>query len=115
MEPIPFGYTWSHKVNKWSFSQKLATEEINSLMTPEQKTKETLFSIMNGIHHDLCFTVESQSEYADNHLPTLDFKISLVNSISNPKQFITYMYYKKPMNTNFTTIETSASCPEEKK
>ena len=80
MEPIPYGYTWSHKANKWSYSEDLADQELNNNMTPEQKTKSTLLTIMNGIQSDLNFTVESKCDYPNLHLPTLDCKLSLIGS-----------------------------------
>ena len=67
---------------------------------------------MNGICRDLKFTVESQNQYPDNHLPTLDAKISLLSPEEGP-QVVTYTYYEKEVNTKYTTLEASAMCPEE--
>ena len=39
-----------------------------------QKTQEVLIKVMNSIYTDLTFTAENQTDYADDYLPTLDFK-----------------------------------------
>ena len=49
-----------------------------------------LGQLINSIMYDLKFTTENQSEYDDNFLPTLDFKLKLedvgdtINSTRSP-------------------------------
>ena len=74
MAPVPYGYDWDHKSKKWTFSQERADTEKETL-TPEQKTRSALLNIMNGLYRDLVFTVESQDQFKDLHLPTLDCKL----------------------------------------
>ena len=42
-----------------------------------QKTQEVLIKVMNSIYTDLTFTAENQTDYADDYLSTLDFKMRL--------------------------------------
>ena len=114
MEPIPYGYQWSHVNNKWSYSSQLAQQELEKNITPEQKTKDTLLQVMNGINKDLTFTAESQSDFADNHLPTLDCKLSLVSKPDGNISHISYTYNEIAMNTKCVTIKTSVMCQQEK-
>ena len=99
MEPIPYVYIWNHRSKQWTHSPELEAQEVASGMSLEQKTKSTLLTVMNSVHADLTFTVESQSDYLDNHMPTLDTKISLVEE--EGKQRVTYTYFEKPMNSRY--------------
>ena len=55
-------------------------------------------------------TFESQDQFKDLHLPTLDCKLQLVNHPNGNASHVTYSYYEKEVNTNYVTIETSAMC-----
>ena len=68
---------------------------------------------MNCVAHDLSFTTEPQSQYPDNHLPTLDAKLSMI--LHEGAQRVTYSFFEKPTNSKYTTLETSAACKEDKK
>ena len=74
MEDIPFGYSFDHKQYKWIYDDNKAKLEEAS-MSPEDKTKSELLNIMNKVNKTLTFTTESQIEYEDNMLPTLDTKL----------------------------------------
>ena len=89
MTPIPYGYEWEHKTQKWTYSKELADTEEQTL-TPEQKTSSALLQVMNGLYRDLVFTVESQEQFEDQHLPTLDCKLKLVNRPDGSASHITY-------------------------
>ena len=59
-------------------------------------------------------TVESQENFDDNHLPTLDFKLSMVYDDKGISKHITYTYFEKEMNTRYVTMEHTAMAYQDK-
>ena len=107
MEPIPYGWTYDNAASKWKYSAELeAAERAN--MSPEGKTREEIKNIMNSITRDLTFTTESQEQYPDELMPTLDSKIALETNEESGTQRITYTFFEKPNNSKYTTIENTA-------
>merc|ERR1712208_18216 len=58
---------------------------------------------MNSVNKDLKFTTESQEDFQQERLPTLDFEMWLDN-----KMEIGHSYYQKPMKTPYVLMERSA-------
>ena len=50
---------------------------------------------MQGLTNCLAFTVETEEEFADGWLPTLDFKLRV-----NANNIIEYAFYEKPTTSN---------------
>ena len=65
-----------------------------------------LGQLINSITYDLKFTTENQSEYDDNFLPTLDFKLKL-EDVGDTK-VSRYQFYKKPISSSLGILKTSA-------
>ena len=84
------------------YSEELKKSEVEHNISPESKTKQVLLLIMNSISRDLTFTVESQEDFSNGYLPTLDTQLKLT------QKGITYKFYEKESNTPFVIIETSA-------
>ena len=57
---------------------------------------------MNSICRDLTWTVESQEDFEDGFLPSLNTKIQMKNNQ------IIYQFFEKPSNTPFVILESSA-------
>ena len=55
-----------------------------------------LKDIMNSIVTDMKFTVETQYDYENHLLPTLDFAMRLSESNSDGSRSIYYEFYKSP-------------------
>ena len=102
MTPIPLGYSFRPKTSKWVYSEELMVSEREINKTPESKTKEVLLIIMNNVCRDLKFTIESQEDFRNGYLPTLDTQLKLT------PEGITYKFFEKESNTPFVTLETSA-------
>ena len=60
---------------------------------------------MNPVHYDMQFTVEYQTQFEDNFLPTLDAKIQLTES-ETPQMI--YEFYRKPVSSKLTILKNSA-------
>ena len=60
---------------------------------------------MNSLFHDMQFTCEDQTDYEDDYLPTLDFKMKLDKG-GIPT--VRYRFYKKPISTQLGILKSSA-------
>lgn len=107
LEPIPYGWSYDKQENKWVHST-VAEQRERAELTPEAKTRQELHNIMNSVDKELRFTTESQEQYQDGHMPTLDMKIALINDTNSANQVITYTFFEKPNNSKYTTIENTA-------
>ena len=89
LERIEKGMTWSKVTKSLVFDHDVFQSDEHK--TDVKKTQEVLLMIMNDIHDDLSFTTESQEDFYDNKLPTLDFTMRLVDD----NKYISYNFYKK--------------------
>ena len=87
MTPIPLGYNYNPETSKWTYSEELKEQEERDHITPETKTKQVLLQVMNSVCRDLSWTAESQEDFTDGFLPTLDTKLKLTNN------HITYQFF----------------------
>ena len=58
---------------------------------------------MNSIFPFLSLTVETELDYPDQYIPTLDLKVRMLDNGT-----LTYTYYEKPMANKFTIMEAAA-------
>ena len=79
---------------------------------PDNKNKSeyeyssmVLLDVMNSIHTDMQFTIETQCEFMNKYLPTLDFQMQLCHKGSTR---VKYMFFKKSMSAKVGRIQTSA-------
>lgn len=63
---------------------------------------------MNAINPDLQFTVETGEDYQDGWLPTLDFKIKVIDGQ------IVHTYFEKPMKSQLVLMERTAMGEQQK-
>ena len=69
---------------------------------------------MNSINRDISFTAESQEDFPDLHIPTLDTKLRLLYHPDGTANRITYTFYEKDINTQYATLETTAQSQNDK-
>ena len=63
--------------------------------SPTERTAQEIGKSMSGIWDFLDFTTETQKDFADDFLPTLDFATQI-----QPNGYIKYKYFSKPMASN---------------
>ena len=116
MEKIKLGYRWNSESGKPIYNKEWELEERSLEMSEDKKTATELQRIMNQITPDPRFTLEIQEEYLNNHIPTLDCNVKLIEQINEcPKYNIRYTFFKKPMVSQYAGLETSAMDYESKK
>ena len=86
------------------------------------RTANVLKKAFNSIEKDLKFTVETQEDFADQKLPTLDTNLQLVEreittetGLVVPYKQITYEFHSKPTGRKFTILENSSSPYQQKR
>ena len=89
--PLRPGWRWEQG-ELW-FSREWEQED--QLLSPIERTKRAVFGSMQGIIQCLAFTVETEEDFQDGWLPTLDFKLRVNNN-----NVIEYAFYEKPMASN---------------
>ena len=91
LRAIRRGVKWNGKQLMYDEQQKF--EDDSRDVTPTQKTSEILSSIMNHVHKNLHFTMETAEDFPSGRLPTLDMEIWV------EKRRIMYKFWEKPMAT----------------
>ena len=81
-------------------------------ISPLDKTKEVLQTVLDSLTPDLRFTLESQQDYPDKHCPTLDFNLRIGKVNGRMKN--TFKFYEKPTATPYTILNSSAMSQQDK-
>ena len=90
LAPITKGWWW--KEGKWLYDNA-----IEDLRNPEQRTKEEIAKSLGTPVDFLRFTTESEGDFEEKYLPTLDFQLRV---LENGR--ITHRHFSKPMSNNMT-------------
>ena len=88
LRPINMGWTWSSVGWTWT------GEELNQNNVIEH-SKEQIKQTFESVFDFLKYTTESEDDYSDEMLPTLDFKTAMQSDGS-----IAFQYYHKDMENN---------------
>ena len=88
MKPIKKGWSWSER--GWSYDG-----EREDNRDPITRTAEEISKSLNGMINFLSFTTESENDFTDGFLPTLDTQTKVMDSGE-----ILYKFYMKPMSNN---------------
>ena len=76
--------------------------------TSNQRMARITKEAMNNINEDLVFTTESQEDFNNERLPTLDFQMWM------EENKIKHTYFQKPMRTPLVIMERSAMSSQQK-
>ena len=91
---------WSWKNGLWEYDKEEANKDQR---TPEQRTREEINKAFDSIIDCLEFTTETQSDYVEDTLPTLDVQIKTM-----PTGEIDYIHFSKPMASNILLEASTA-------
>ena len=106
------GMRFSKSENRFEYSKAAEIEDENKRLAGEsrnQRMARICLPAMNSINEDLEFTVESQEEFENEQLPTLDFTL-WINEIGE----LNHTYYQKPMKTPLVLMARSAMSSQQK-
>jgi hypothetical protein len=105
LHPIRAGWRWTGDCLEYCKRWAMEDEGV----TPLERTKRVLEATMAGLDTQLTFTMETEEDYKDNWLPTLDTNIRVEEDNK-----IVYKFYEKPMQNN-TVLHKTTAMPEDNK
>ena len=142
MRALREGTDFCQECKQFTFTKTKEEEDRSSKETDTERTARVMKKVFNSIERDLAFTVETQDEYENNMLPTLDTNLSMVElELMTPTQVtpegqetgnpgtsmplqhhkpikykhIMYKFFSKPTGSRFTILEPSEGCYQQKK
>ena len=93
--------------NKLEFSPDLVDTDNN--VNGDERTMIIIQEIANSITDDIQVTFDVPSNHSDNRIPILDLKVRI-----NVNNEIEYIFYKKPMSSDYVTLKNSALSMQQK-
>ena len=106
------GMRFNKEEGKFTYNEEAEREDIEKRKQGEsenQKMARLCLTAMNSINPDLKFTTETQEDFPNERLPTLDFEMWMEH---NNK--VTHSYFQKPMKTPMVIMERSAMARHQK-
>ena len=98
---LPDGVRWSQDEKKFVFRKEWKSEDC--LQNKNQRTSQELCHAMNSIYSNIKFTIETESDFSNKRLPTLDFDLWVEEG-----NYLRYSFYEKPMKNPFCIMQQSA-------
>ena len=100
MEKIKAGLRFIEEKRKFEYKDEWRKED--ELVEPLVRTRRELLKAMNSVNSDLVFTMEHESDFATNRLPTLSFEAW------SSKTGIRHSYFEKSMRSQILTQKRSS-------
>ena len=109
---LKIGMRYNKDMNKFTHSQDAEQEDKNKKVMGESRNERmarVCLVAMNSVNEDLEFTVESQEEYENERLPTLDFAIW-----QEDMGTLNHSYFQKDMKSPYVIMSRSAMATQQK-
>ena len=99
MPPIKPGWRWVNGSLLFNIKWEREDQELTDI----EITKRVILGTLNGVEDYLKFTIETEEDFEDKWLPTLDTKLRVDGSNQ-----VLHAFYEKPTNSNLTVQRRSA-------
>ena len=99
MPPIKPGWRWCEGALMYSIRWEREDQELSGI----EITKRVMLETLNLVEQYLKFTIETEEDFSDGWLPTLDMKIRVDGS-----NHIVHGFFEKPTNSNVTLQRRTA-------
>ena len=110
---IPDGVRFCHRDNKFIFREDWKVEDSKSSEADrKKKTSSELCKAMNSLFSNIRFTVESEEDFENKRLPTLDCDMWMEKLESG--NYLRYSFYEKPMKNPYCIMKSSAMSEKSK-
>ena len=106
---IPRGYKFEVEENKFMYKLEWEQEDDRENLTNLKRMGNRCLEAMNSINPDLRFTVESEEDFENGRIQTLDFE-----EWSNPDGTVSHSFFEKAMQTPLVTMERTAMAAQQK-
>ena len=106
------GMRYNKEEQKFTYSKEAEDEDREKRSQGEsknQKMARICLTAMNSVNPDLKFTTETQEDFPNERLPTLDFEMWI-----NQDNKVTHSYFQKEMKTSMVIMERSAMAKHQK-
>ena len=100
---IKKGVRFSEKEKKFVYSPEWEKLDLNEGESDLQRMAKESRKAMNSVYSNLNFTIETEEDFENGRLPTLDFEMWV-----DENQVIQHSFYEKPVNTPYVVMERSA-------
>ena len=99
MPPLKPGWRWEYGSLKFCIKWEREDQELSNIET----TKRVVLETLNEVETFLRFTIETEEDFSDGWLPTLDTKLRVAGSNQ-----VLHGYFEKPTNSNITIQRRTA-------
>ena len=109
---LDMGMVFNKESMRFEYSELILNEDLEAKEHGESENERMAKRCrvaMEAINEDLKFTTETQEEFCNERLPTLDFEVWLGEDLK-----VCHSYYQKPMKTPFVIMERSAMSNHQK-
>ena len=97
------GVRWSQEEKKFVYRAEWEHEERLLNVNKHHKTSEELCKAMNSIYPNIQFTFETESDFPNNRLPSLDCELWMEEG-----KYLRYSFFEKSMKNPFCIMQSSA-------
>ena len=106
---IPRGYRFVSEEKRFVYMVEWKEEDDIEDLSDLKRVGKVCQDAMNSINPDLQFTVESEEDFENGRIQTLDFEIKAAED-----GMIEHSFFEKPMQTQLVTMERSAMGAQQK-
>ena len=99
MPPLKPAWRWTDGSLQFCIKWEREDQELTSI----EITKRVILGTLNGVETFLKFTIETEEDFPDGWLPTLDTKLRVTGSNQ-----VLHGFYEKPTNSNVTIQRRTA-------
>ena len=105
---LPPGWRWEEKRKKFEFKKEWEEEDISLKESDTVRMAKETNKAMNSIYPFLKFTVETEEDFQNGRLPTLDCELWMEPAQGQKRQKLNFSFFQKSMKTPFVVMKDSA-------
>ena len=114
LSSLPRGWRWNQEEKRFSFREDWREEDEKGGLSNAQRMAREVNKLMNSVYPFLKFTVETEEDFSNSRIPTLDMEMFMEDVEGQRRQKINFSFYEKPMKTPFCVMKDSAMSEKSK-
>ena len=111
---LPHGWRWSQEEKKFVYKEEWEKEDDLSGESNEKRMSTEVCKAMNSVYSFLNFTVETEEDFPNSRLPSLDTELFMEDVPGQKRQKINFSFFEKKMKTPFCILKDSAMAERSK-
>ena len=111
---LPQGWRWEEKKKKFQFNKEWEEEDMSLKESDTVRMAREVNKAMNSIYPFLKFTVETEEDFENRRLPTLDCELWMEPIQDQKRQKVNFSFFQKSMKTPFVVMKESAMSQSQK-